>query len=116
MNKQTSILIKTSFEGFHKYENAPEEVSFLRVLHRHTFNVEVEMETFHNDREIEFIMVQHELKNFFQNKYEMKNTYSCEQIAEDVCKFLLDKYGTNRKIKCLVLEDNENGGSVSYGY
>ena len=88
MSKQTSILIKTSFEGFHKYENAPEEVAFLRVLHRHTFNVEVEMETFHNDREIEFIMVQHELKNFFQNKYEMLSDLKQDALTFQLVYFL----------------------------
>ena len=41
MQKSTSIIVRTQFEGFHKYVHAPDEVSYLRQLHRHIFILDV---------------------------------------------------------------------------
>lgn len=109
----STILVKTNFEGIHKYSDAPQEVGFLREPHRHIFYVEVEMEVFHNDRELEFIMVKRNLNKYlFTKPFGIR--HSCEQIAKDIVKFLQEQYGNNRKLTVAVLEDNENGGKVYY--
>lgn len=51
------IYINTSFVGFHRWDSAPEEVAFLRDLHRHIFNVKVTVEVSHNDRDVEFFLL-----------------------------------------------------------
>ena len=110
----TTIIVNTSFEGFHRYENAPEEVSFLRDVHRHIFHVNVEIEVFHDDRELEFILVKRRLDQFIKNHDSSLNS-SCEQIGKMICEYLTKTYG-ERKIICTVMEDNENGGRTYYGF
>lgn len=114
MNK--FIVVKTQYEGIHKYEDAPDQVKFLRDYHRHIFNVEAKIEVFHNDRDLEFIMIKRAINIYFDcfeneyDVYEMGNQ-SCEMIAENLLKFLRTKYG-ERKITVSVFEDNENGAVV----
>lgn len=113
MIKQTSITVSTSFEGFHKYTGAPEEVSYLRDLHRHVFGVKVKMEVFHDDREVEFIMVKHRLDDFVKQlplaEKARESTMSCEMAAHAIIEFLTSCYGKNRTISVSVDEDGENG-------
>jgi len=56
-----TIFITTSFEGVHCYPSAPEGVVFLRVPHRHIFGVRVEVEVYHDDRELEFILLKRKI-------------------------------------------------------
>ena len=51
------IYVTTQFEGVHRYKDAPDEVSFLRDYHRHIFKVKLAIEVMHNERDIEFIML-----------------------------------------------------------
>jgi len=100
-----TIIVKYQFEALHHWADCPlEEVSFLRYKHRHLFYVKAEKEVFHNDRDIEIIMLKREMQSYSNSKYDY-GTWSCEQIAED----LLLKY--NLKC-CSVLEDNENGAKI----
>lgn len=114
MNRKTTIVIKTQFEGKHQYISAPSQVEFLRNIHRHLFYVVVELSVYHDDRELEFICVKTTL-NEFLNSNPFGITTSCEQMADAICRFLIEKYG-NRNIKCCVYEDNENGGCVYYEF
>ncbi len=110
------INIRFNFEGFHKYDDAPKEVEYLKLKHRHLFYVEAKIEVFHNDRELEFIMVKNDLQDFIKNEYKDKMVGSCEMIALDLYGYILYKYGVNRLIEVKVYEDNENGGEVSNLY
>lgn len=109
---KTSVIVNTTFEGNHCYIDAPEEVCYLRNLHRHIFHVNLEIEVFHDDRELEFIMVRHRVDEFLRN-VELSIEMSCEQIAKLLVQHLIDLYG-ERCIACQVLEDGENGGKVYY--
>ncbi len=114
MGKKSTIIVKTQFENIHKFLEAPNKVDYLRFPHRHLFYVEIEMEVFHNDRELEFIMVKHHVDNFLRsNPFEVRD--SCETMATQICEELIKQYG-KRQVSCAVLEDNENGGKVYYGY
>ena len=109
------ICVKTDFYGIHKYENAPNEVAFLRNEHRHKFFVKAEIEVFHNDRELEFIMVKNRINKFIAaNIASMPVVYSCEMMCEDIIKFLEKTYCTEqtRLINVSVSEDDENGAIV----
>ena len=109
-----TIIVQTSFEGCHRFANAPAEVAFLRQPHRHIFHVKVEMEVFHDDRELEFILVKRAIEDFVSS-YDYDVNSSCEQLATSISNFLLGVYG-DRKVICQVLEDGENGGCVYYGF
>ena len=104
-----SIYVTYQTEGMHKYLGAPEGVEFLRSLHRHMFQFRVELEVERDDRELEFILVKRDLEVFTEGlMLSMPETYSCEQIAGEIVKYLVKAYG-KRTYKVDVSEDGENG-------
>ncbi len=107
------IYIKTQFEGFHRWKDAPNEVSFLRNKHRHIFYVVVYIPVEHNDREIEFILFKREIEEFINNNINKQDVGSCEMIAEKIAININIKY--NRPILVDISEDNENGAIISKG-
>jgi len=93
-------------------EPSLKEVSFLGVPHRHIFHFRVEIEVFHNDRDIEFILFKRWLESLFQDKINA-NHKSCEMLSDDLASLIQDKYPT-RELKIEVSEDGENGSSIMY--
>lgn len=110
--KQTFIYITDTFEFYHRYENAPDEVAYLRYLHRHLAHVKVKIEVFHDDRELEFIMVKHRVKDIL-TFLRFDDTTSCEMVAELLLSKLQLIYG-DRDMTIEVNEDNENGVELIY--
>ena len=114
MKKTMFIEVNTQFEFFHKWENAPEEVGFLRNLHRHDFLVTCQIEVYHNDRELEFFMVLHRLESFINDELKhMPATTSCEQFCEKIGEFLIETYG-NRNLMIKVSEDGKSASIMNY--
>lgn len=103
------ICVRTQFAGFHCWPNAPQEVAFLQLKHRHIFHVQVKIEVQHNDRELEFFMVKAYLDSIMPTG-ELGPT-SCEMLAEAFITQLQLQYG-KRNIECQVFEDGENGAIV----
>jgi hypothetical protein len=99
------IVVKFAFEGIHSWPSAPDEVSFLRNLHRHIFHVEAVKYVSHADREIEIIMLKREMQEVAQRRFRGPHMMSCEMMAMDLAK-------TFDLIRCTVLEDGENGAEV----
>lgn len=110
MSEACYIEVKNQIELIHCWPKAPVEVGYLRHLHRHVFTVYSTIEVFHDDRELEFIQVQHHLK-WFLGRYNFQPSVSCEQIARIVAQHILDEYG-ERNVRVSVFEDNENGATV----
>ena len=109
------IRVRTDFEGLHCYPNAPDEVSFLRQLHRHKFEVVLDIEVFHLDRELEFLMVKNRLNQFINDNIIKADKHcSCEMYASMIINFVIGLYGPDRNISCEVNEDGENGAFVVY--
>lgn len=100
-------------EGIHKYPNAPKEVDFLRYPHRHIFHFRVEIEVFHDDRDIEFILFKRELESLYDEKTLQLDYKSCEMISDDLYQYISNKY-TNREVIIEISEDNENGSRAYY--
>lgn len=105
-------------EGIHKYPQALtdpnlEDVSFLGYPHRHIFHFRVDIEVFHDDRELEFIQFKRWLESLYQTNILELNFRSCEMISDDLAVSIKDKY-PGRKFKILVSEDNENGSYAEY--
>lgn len=105
------IWIKHSFEGFHKYEDAPDDVKYLRYHHRHLFKLKVYIEISNNNRDIEF----HQFKKFIQYciKEENFNLKSCEQMSNDLHLLIVHEY-PGREIKIELSEDGECGCEMYY--
>ena len=120
----TSIWVTFSKEGLHKYPAALDDpnlatgdeydVSFLGYIHRHMFHFKVEIEVFHDDRDIEFIQFKRWLEKLYAEKTLQLDFKSCEMICDDLADAINNKY-PGRKMTITVSEDNENGATCSYG-
>lgn len=113
-----SIWVTFQREGIHKYPAALEDpkladVSFLGYPHRHMFHFRVELEVFHDDRDVEFILLKRELEGLFDNGTLQLDYKSCEMIADDLADYIVDKY-PGRRLVITVSEDNENGATSIY--
>jgi hypothetical protein len=104
--------------GFHKYPAAStdpnlEDVSYLGSRHRHLFKFKVQIEIFHNDREIEF----HQFLNFCESLYQDKHLEidykSVEMISDDLYDAIASRY-PNRSVIIEVSEDGECGCVIEY--
>lgn len=100
-------VIRTQFEQYHCWPTAPDVVDFLRNLHRHIFHVEVKIQQFHDDRDIEFILFNKEVQNLIKI-YDWKPYTSCEMMGNFI-KLKLELKYPNRLIEVGIYEDNENG-------
>lgn len=102
-----SIWIRFTFEGFHRWRNAPDEVAFLRDRHRHLFHVRVEWLVQHADRDREFFIEQRKAQqavNRLQQEADCEE-WSCEQWAFRIMEET-DAWSVE------VSEDGENGSLV----
>jgi hypothetical protein len=110
-------------EGIHKYPQAltdpllatgdEYDVSFLGYPHRHIFHFRVDIEVFHDDRELEFIQFKRWLESLYQTNVLQLDYRSCEMISDDLSIMIKDRY-PGRKFKISVAEDNENGSYAEY--
>lgn len=108
-----TIFVKFQKEGIHKYPDAPEGVEFLRHPHRHMFHFEVELEVFHDDRDIEFILLKRELEALYDEKTLQLDYKSCEMMADDLAAYIQENY-PNRHLTIEISEDGENGARCYY--
>ena len=101
-----TVWCTTSFEGFHCWPDAPAEVDFLRVRHRHIFHVKASKQVFHDDRDVEFILLKRSVDRAISDlkKGDVEN-WSCERWAVE----LINRVGLT---SCEVSEDGENGALV----
>jgi len=128
MNKQlqkanSMIWVTFQKEGIHKYPAALDDpnlatgdeydVSFLGYPHRHIFHFRVEIEVFHDDRDIEFIQFKRWLEKLYSAGTLELDYKSCEMICDDLAQQINNKY-PGRSIKITVSEDGENGATIQY--
>lgn len=109
----TLIWLRTEFVGFHHWENAPEEVGYLRNGHRHLFKIYVELYVHHPDRAVEFHTVKKKVDTYLSTHAAKHGTpQSCEMIAVDIAVFLYREGYQVSEVD--VSEDGECGGKVIY--
>ena len=106
-------------EGIHCYPAALtdpklQSVSFLGYPHRHIFHFRVELEVFHDDRDVEFIMFKRELEQYIDGMMGFLNNKSCEMIANDLYSLYIKVKYPNRICVIEVSEDNENGCRIYF--
>lgn len=112
------IFVTFQKEGIHCYPAAATEkqladVSFLANEHRHIFHFRVEIQVFHNDRDLEFIQVKRWCEQLYGTGTLTLNHKSCEMMSDELYQALTIKY-PERDIKIQVSEDNENGCVIFY--
>ena len=107
----SEIAVKITVPGFHFWKDAPEEVSFLRLNHRHLFVITAVWKVDHQDRHLEFFLMQRVLRRHLDLIYQKNEDgyqfgqRSCETIAQE----LVDSLNL---VRCIVSEDDENMGIV----
>lgn len=105
------IVVNLRLEGFHYWADAPSEVRFLASPHRHEFHVRMERDVVHEDREIEIILFKRKAVDVIRRVYGDPCAFgsrSCEAIASEFIRM----FGLS---SCTVLEDGENGATVTPG-
>lgn len=116
MAKETLwAVVTTRAEGFHQYADAPAEVEFLRHMHRHEFHYRLELEQFHDGRDVEFILLKRWLNRVVAavGCRAGASGDSCETKAIRIHDALeLDFPGRRHRIS--VFEDGENGALVEF--
>ena len=119
MNR-TEVFSKLIVEGLHQWKDCPiPSMSYLKVLHRHNFHIEVYVDVSvqddsDNHRVIEFIDLSHTIARYLREKY-WSNEFnlhnfgnmSVENISFDIYEFLIKDGIKPAKIK--VSEDDEMG-------
>jgi hypothetical protein len=100
-------------EGIHRYPDAPKGVEFLRNPHRHMFHFKVQIEVFHDDRDIEFILFKRELEGLYTDGILQLDYRSCEMMADDLADYIKVNY-SGRHLIITVSEDGENGATCYY--
>ena len=112
------IFVKFQKEGIHCYPLAATDpsladVSFLGSPHRHIFHFRVDIEIFHNDRDIEFIQFKRWCESLYSSEALALDYKSCEMISDDLYKQIASRY-PDRNIQIEVSEDGENGCTINY--
>ncbi len=107
------IFVTFQKEGIHKYPNAPDGVEFLQYPHRHMFHFRVEIDVFHNDRDIEFILFKRELENLYSDGTLELDYKSYEMMADDLADYIFEKYPL-RDFVIKISEDGANGTICHY--
>jgi hypothetical protein len=104
----TRIFCQTRFEGFHNWPNAPKEVDFLAVNHRHEFHVKAWKNVTHEDRQTEFILFKRFVENNIKQVLHTNDVghWSCETWARVIAELSLAD-------TVEVSEDGENGAEWS---
>lgn len=103
-----AVIVRFTFEGNHYWPGAPENSQeyYLRFPHRHLFHVEAKKVVSQADRDIEFIGLAREMREYSERQYSRLHTMSCETMAIG----LLDYF---HLASCEVNEDGENGAIVT---
>ena len=115
MATNTYIVVRTQYEGFHRYPNAGEidpRIKFLEEPHRHMFHVTAKIAVTHLDRELEFFLVKWDLEEFIKGGD--MDYKSCEMMATDMLEHLKETWGDHRYYEITVSEDGESDGIVEY--
>ena len=108
-----SIWVTFQKAGIHRYpealmDPALEKVRYIGYEHRHIFHFRVDIEVFHEDRDVEFILFKQWLESLYQDSTLALDFKSCEMMASDLYDIIHGKY-PNRAVTIEVSEDGENG-------
>ena len=105
MKRQKFIWVTFQKEGIHQYPDAPEGVEFLKFPHRHIFHFKVQLEVFHNDRDVEFILFKRQLEKLYVSEALTLLHKSCEMISDELALTIQTLY-PGRDLIITISEDN----------
>ena len=109
-------VVRTTFTGTHCWPDVPAgwPHEYLKHEHRHLFHVEVKVQQYHDNRDVEFLfLLDRVIECCHGGKLDGK---SCEMMCDFIAAQLRagDYVGTERCLVVSVFEDGENGATVEY--
>lgn len=118
MNEQVAqaparIWVRFAMTGFHFWKGASQRRAYLAQLHRHTFNVKLELDVTHDDRQVEF----HDLIEAAKLRFgaildeAASEGLSCEAMARRLLSWVADCW-PKASAAVEVDEDGEAGARV----
>jgi len=109
----TTVWCTTRFQALHSWKGAPDECSWLRNEHLHTFFVRAEVRVTHDDRDVEFILLSREIDEHIARTLDgLAPDWSCEMWASGVAAYL---DGKGRSVVSVsVSEEGIYGATVTY--
>ena len=115
MTSKQRIWVTFQKEGLHKWPDATQHpgVEFLANEHRHMFHFRVDLEVWHDDREVEFILFKRELAGLYEQGTLQLDYKSCEMMADELAEYIKLHY-PERDFKIEISEDGENGCVAEY--
>jgi hypothetical protein len=118
IKEKATAWVTTRFVGFHLWPDAPRARDYIGRRHRHVFHVQVQVDVFHDDREVEF----HDLLDLVNDAVGALGeplsggardlgAMSCEMIARHLAEAIREQL-PGRRIMVDVSEDGEVGAGV----
>lgn len=119
MSELIFVGVSYSFKATHNWPEASQlagqQVAFLESRHRHTFFLDVEMQVHHDDRDVEFFVLQGQVRDIVHNLYGASwdglvynlGRKSCETIGLEILGELRKLHPHAGDISMRVSEDNE---------
>ena len=103
-------------EGFHNWPGAEGRRAYLAQRHRHLFHVEVKLEVWDNEREVEY----HDLLEYCTHLWDTElgremGGLSCESMAHYLLAQISRHFGEKRRLSVSVFEDGEVGAVLTLG-
>lgn len=100
------IGVKVSRVGWHSWPRAAGRRAYLGSLHRHRFELVVELDVRHNDRDVEFHDLADHISAWWGEETSQHDRGSCEGLAKDLWTVIDDTYPA-RHPQVSVCEDGE---------
>lgn len=114
IKKDQKICVTFQRAGIHRYPDAPDDVAYLKLEHRHLFKFKVSITVKHQDREIEFHQFLNWLESLYASGTLLLDHKSCEMISDDLFNQIHSKYSKDRTVIIEVWEDGECGSITEY--
>jgi len=110
---QTEVYCTLQVEGTHYWPDCFYiEVEYLQDIHRHIFHIKAHKIVTHTDRDVEFIMLKHQIHQYLMDRYYTDEVMLCE-FGSMSCEMLPTELITKFDLcQCDVSEDGENGAVV----
>lgn len=113
MKETRWIKVRVFIPAKHCWNNAPDEVKYLKYPHIHTFRITVQLEVFKLDREVEFFIFKEFLYKTLAALYLGESSFSCENICEQVHD-IVEQAFPRRRMKIEVSETEDEGAIIEY--
>jgi hypothetical protein len=108
------IKVIGSFVAYHCWKDADDDHRFLRSMHRHNFIYSCTVPVNHDNRDIEFFTLQHNLQSFVTSLFaDTETDNSCEAFASIFAEYVLATFNV-ASVTIEVSEDGENSAIITW--